>query len=79
MINDTFLVIARRCKRCGGILISSDAVKDGYGHTCKMKQREEERRREEERKTQFSFDDYLLDDTEFNESEGIDGDFIDDI
>lgn len=58
MVDDTFLVIARRCKRCGGILISSDAVKDGYGHTCKLKQREEERQREEECKVQYSlFDD----------------------
>ena len=35
--NDCFTVVARRCKRCGGILINEKAVKDGYGHVCKQK------------------------------------------
>lgn len=35
--NETFMVKARRCKRCGGLLTSEQAVKDGYGHVCKMK------------------------------------------
>ncbi len=33
-----FMVRARRCKRCGGLLTSAQAVADGYGHVCKMKQ-----------------------------------------
>lgn len=34
---EVFMVEARRCKRCGGLLTSRQAVKDGYGHICKMK------------------------------------------
>jgi len=40
-INDAseiFMVKARRCKRCGGLLTSAQAVRDGYGHVCKMKE-----------------------------------------
>lgn len=40
-VNDTgdvFMVRARRCKRCGGLLTSAQAVADGYGHVCKMKE-----------------------------------------
>lgn len=41
-MNDTdeqevFMVKARRCKRCGGLLTSKQAVIDGYGHVCKIK------------------------------------------
>ena len=36
--SDVFMVRARRCKRCGGLLTSAQAVRDGYGHTCKMKE-----------------------------------------
>jgi len=32
-----FSVKARRCKRCGGLLTGDEALKDGYGHTCKMR------------------------------------------
>ncbi len=35
---DVFMVKARRCKRCGGLLTSAQAVADGYGHVCKMKE-----------------------------------------
>ena len=43
---EIFLVKARRCKRCGGLLTSKQAVADGYGHVCKMKELGElERRR----------------------------------
>jgi len=35
--DETFTITARRCKRCGGLLTSAQAVKDGYGHVCKMK------------------------------------------
>ena len=40
MVSDSgeiFMVKARRCKRCGGLLTSKQAVEDGYGHVCKMK------------------------------------------
>jgi hypothetical protein len=36
--SETFMVKARRCKRCGGLLTSAQAVADGYGHVCKMKE-----------------------------------------
>jgi hypothetical protein len=36
-----FTLRARRCKRCGGILINSRAIEDGYGHICKMKAAQE--------------------------------------
>ena len=42
-----FRIPARRCKRCGGLLTSAQALKDGYGHTCKMKVRHEELAKEE--------------------------------
>ena len=35
--SEIFVVRARRCKRCGGLLTSAQAIKDGYGHSCKMK------------------------------------------
>lgn len=41
VLPETFTVKARRCKRCGGLLTSAQAVKDGYGHICKIKSREE--------------------------------------
>lgn len=37
VLPETFIIKARRCKRCGGLLTSEQAVKDGYGHVCKMK------------------------------------------
>ena len=36
--DEVFLVKARRCKRCGGLLTSKQAVADGYGHVCTMKE-----------------------------------------
>lgn len=36
--DEIFMVKARRCKRCGGLLTSKQAVADGYGHVCKMKE-----------------------------------------
>lgn len=39
--DDIFTIKARRCKRCGGLLTSKQAVEDGYGHVCKMKARAE--------------------------------------
>lgn len=37
-LSEVFMVRARRCKRCGGLLTSAQAVADGYGHVCKMKE-----------------------------------------
>lgn len=34
-------VRARRCERCGGLITSDEAIKDGYGHHCLMKIKEE--------------------------------------
>lgn len=42
VLPETFIIKARRCKRCGGLLTSKQAVKDGYGHVCKMRAKEEE-------------------------------------
>jgi hypothetical protein len=39
--SEIFTVRARRCKRCGGLLTSKQAVADGYGHVCKMKTADE--------------------------------------
>lgn len=39
--DEIFTVKARRCKRCGGLLTSKQAVEDGYGHVCKMKTKAE--------------------------------------
>lgn len=44
--HEIFTIKARRCKRCGGILTSRQAIEDGYGHTCKIKARAEEEARE---------------------------------
>ena len=35
--DDVFTIYARRCKRCGGILTSDKAIKDGYGPVCRSK------------------------------------------
>lgn len=39
--DEIFTVRARRCKRCGGLLTSKQAVEDGYGHVCKLKTKAE--------------------------------------
>lgn len=41
VLPETFIIKARRCKRCGGLLTSKQAVKDGYGHVCKLKANKE--------------------------------------
>ena len=35
--DEIFMIKARRCKRCGGLLTSEQALNDGYGHVCKSK------------------------------------------
>ena len=52
-LGDVFMVRARRCKRCGGLLTSAQAVADGYGHVCKMKELQKPQEREEP-KNQYS-------------------------
>lgn len=52
-LGDVFMVKARRCKRCGGLLTSAQAVADGYGHVCKMKELQKQQAREE-LKNQYS-------------------------
>lgn len=55
---EIFMVRARRCKRCGGLLTSHQAVNDGYGHVCKMKTLgEQEARRPFPGQTSFFEDD----------------------
>lgn len=52
-LGDVFMVRARRCKRCGGLLTSAQAVADGSGHVCKMKELQKQQDREE-LKNQYS-------------------------
>lgn len=54
--NDVFTIPARRCKRCGGLLTSAQAIQDGYGHTYKMKARKEALAREEMKNQVSLFD-----------------------
>ena len=39
--SEIFTIQARRCRRCGGLLTSRQALEDGYGHVCKIKAFEE--------------------------------------
>ena len=48
-----FTIPARRCKRCGGLLTSAQAIRDGYGSCCLRKMRQEAQAKEEE-KNQYS-------------------------
>ena len=43
---EIFVLEARKCKRCGGILTSAKAVRNGYGHVCLLKTRAEEKFKE---------------------------------
>lgn len=45
--NEVFTIPARRCKRCGGLLTSSQGIRDGYGPCCLRKVRREQADREE--------------------------------
>lgn len=46
MSEETFLIEARRCKRCGRLLTSKEAVERGYGCQCAQKARREEREKQ---------------------------------
>ncbi len=42
MANDEIIMIpARPCKRCGRLLTSADAVRDGYGCLCRQREEQE--------------------------------------
>lgn len=43
---EIFVLEARKCKRCGGILTSAKAVRNGYGHVCLQKTKAEEKFKE---------------------------------
>ena len=40
---EIFVLEARKCKRCGGVLTSPKAVRNGFGHVCLLKIRAEEK------------------------------------
>lgn len=44
--DEIFIVEARRCKRCGRLLVSKKAVEAGYGESCACKMRKEKEARE---------------------------------
>ena len=44
--SEIFTIAARRCRRCGGLLTSEQAIKDGFGACCLRKLRAEERAKE---------------------------------
>lgn len=43
---EIFTIRARRCKRCGRLLTSTEAVQRGYGCQCAAKEKAEEIERE---------------------------------
>ena len=54
--SEIFRITARRCKRCGGLLTSEQAIRDGYGSCCLRKMRQEARAREEAKNQCSLFD-----------------------
>ena len=44
--SEIFTIPARKCRRCGGLLTSEQAIKDGYGACCLRKLRAEEQEKE---------------------------------
>ena len=54
--SEVFQISARRCKRCGGLLTSAQAIRDGYGSCCLRKMRQEERAKEEAKNQCSLFD-----------------------
>lgn len=57
--NEVFSIQARRCKRCGGLLTSEQAIRIGYG-ACYLRKMRREEQEKEESKDQITF----FDDTE---------------
>ena len=54
--SEVFTIPARRCKRCGGLLTSAEAIRDGYGSCCLRKMRQEARAKEEAKNQYSLFD-----------------------
>ena len=54
--SEIFTIPARRCKRCGGLLASAEAIRDGYGSCCLRKIRQEQRAKEEAKNQYSLFD-----------------------
>lgn len=46
MDDEVFTIQVRRCKRCGRLLTSKEAVERGYGCQCLRKEQEEARAKE---------------------------------
>lgn len=55
--SEIFKITARRCKRCGGLLTSAQAIKDGYGNCCLRKVQQEEQAKEQLKNQCSLFDD----------------------
>jgi hypothetical protein len=45
MNDEVFTIRARKCKRCGRLLTSSEAIEKGYGCACALKATKEEQER----------------------------------
>lgn len=41
-MDDVFTILARRCKRCGRLLVNQESVEQGYGCQCIKKTKQEE-------------------------------------
>lgn len=67
-VEDVFTIKARRCKRCGGLLTSSQAIQDGYGPCCLRKIRQEAKAKEELKNQYSLFDEKGRGDTDGNDS-----------
>lgn len=65
--NEIFTIKARKCLRCGRLLVSREAVRDGYGCRCKMLE-EKERQLKSPLAGQMSIEDFFRNDN--SEREG---------
>ena len=41
-MSEIFMIQARRCKRCGRLLVNQESVEQGYGCKCIKKTKQEE-------------------------------------
>ena len=67
-LDPIFKIDARRCRRCGGLLISQQAIRAGCGPTCLRKEREDRLAKLQEERDQISLfttggDDHGTDDS----------------
>lgn len=46
MEDEVFMIEARKCKRCGRLLTSKDAIEKGYGCQCALREAREAAERE---------------------------------